>query len=307
MTTRALRFSAGVMGVLWVACLGLAAAAEPGLSVTLQSDRFSRTLSVGASAALDLSNVSGDIEITGVVGDTIQIDARKSGNPALVDIEVSQTGDRVRVETRYRGNRGPSVDFTVSVPSRTVVSVKSVSGDIDVRDVSGGVRAESVSGDVEVTNVGNLMLAKSVSGSLTIDAATSPEELEISSVSGDVSVTALKAEGVSVESVSGEVRLTDVACERASVESVSGDIHYGGQLATSGRYEFQSHSGDVTLALAGDTGFELAAETFSGEVSSDFPMTAGRLRGKDVHGVFGDGSAMIQASTFSGDISLTKN
>jgi DUF4097 and DUF4098 domain-containing protein YvlB len=287
-----------------------AAPAESGPSIVPQGEAvFSRTLRVGPSGALDLSNVSGNIEIRGGPGDEIEIAAQKDGDPSLVDIEVSQTADRVRVETRYKkGTGGVSVDFTVTVPAGITVSARSVSGDVGVHDVTGEIRAETVSGDVTVGNAGNLLIAKTVSGDLTIQSATSQKEPEISSVSGDLLVSELSARAVTVSSVSGDVVLTDADCERASVESMSGTIRYGGQLAPRGRYEFQSHSGDVELRIANEIGFELAAKTFSGSIESDFPVTPkGEGHGEgDVRGVYGDGSALIQASTFSGDVSITR-
>ena len=305
------RFSGSVMTALFVASLRLVAAAEPGPNVATQGDAlFSRTLRVGPSGALDLSNVSGDIEIRGGPGDEIEIAAQKDGDPSLVDIEVSQTADRVRVETRYKkgADGGASVDFTVTVPAGTTVSARSVSGDVGLHDVTGEIRAESVSGDVTVANAGNLLLAKSVSGDVTIQSATSQKEPEISSVSGDVLVSGLSARGVTVNSVSGDVVLTDTDCERASVESMSGAIRYGGNIAPRGRYEFQSHSGNVELQIANEIGFELAAKTFSGSIESDFPITpnAGGRGDGDVRGVYGDGSALVQASTFSGNVSITR-
>jgi DUF4097 and DUF4098 domain-containing protein YvlB len=302
------RISAGIIGALLIASVRLVVAAGPSQP---QDYLFSRTLTVGPSAALDLSNVSGDIEIRGGAGDQIEIQARKSGDPSLADIEVSQTGDRVLVETRYKRGRskGPSVEYEVTVPTRTAVSAKSVSGDVGVHDVAGYVRAESVSGGITVTNAGNLLLAKSVSGEVTIQSATSQKEPEIASVSGEVSVSQLRAEGVTVSNVSGGVIFTDTDCGSAVVESVSGGIRYGGNLARGGRYEFESHSGNVRLQIANEVGFELEAETFSGTIKSDFPITGrtDRRRENEVHGVFGDGSALIRASTFSGNISINKD
>jgi DUF4097 and DUF4098 domain-containing protein YvlB len=81
-----------------------------------------------------------------------------------------------------------------------------------------------------------------------------------------------------------------------------------------------SHSGLVRLAIAGNTGFELEATTFSGSVRSDFPLTLragtdpdyddrGRRRGRmqqSIRGSFGDASAIVNLKSFSGDIIVTK-
>ena len=158
-----------------------------------------------------------------------------------------------------------------------------------------------------VTKAENLLAATSVSGEVTVEGATSREHPEIGSVSGDVRVTGLKAREVEVSSVSGDVILTHAECERAAMESVSGDIRYSGTFAKDGRYEFESHSGDVQIHIANDIGFELAAETFSGDIESEFPLTmSGTSSKREVNGVYGDGSVMIGASTFSGSITISR-
>lgn len=312
MRARVYQASSGILAVLFLGAAPFpGSVVEPGTRYVLQDeDRFSRTLKVGPSAALDLSNVSGDIVIRGDAGDEIVIEAETNGDPSRVRIDVSQTGDRVHVQTRYtRGRNGPSVDFTVSVPPGTAVTVASVSGDVRVEDVDGAARAESVSGDVEVTNLGNLVLAKSVSGDVSVESASSQQELELNSVSGDVVVSSLSARETVASTVSGEVSLTDVTCERASVESVSGGIRYHGSLSPGGRYEFESHSGDIRLEITNEIGFELAAQTFSGSIETDLPLTlsSGRVSEGEVRGVYGDGSALIEASSFSGNVSVESN
>jgi DUF4097 and DUF4098 domain-containing protein YvlB len=105
--------------------------------------------------------------------------------------------------------------------------------------------------------------------------------------------------------------LTDVACERFDAKSISGNFEYHGTLARGGRYMASSHSGTVRLALAESVGFELDARSFSGSVQSQFPVTltssARRGRGgRSLHATFGDGSATIVVSTFSGDVVITR-
>lgn len=84
-------------------------------------------------------------------------------------------------------------------------------------------------------------------------------------------------------------------------------------LAKGGRYEFKSQSGDIRLTLVGTTGFEVDANTFSGDVRSDLPVTVrpgepvgGRGLRKGIHGVNGDGSAQLRLTSFSGSIVIAK-
>jgi DUF4097 and DUF4098 domain-containing protein YvlB len=118
-----------------------------------------------------------------------------------------------------------------------------------------------------------------------------------------------------LNTVSGNVRVDDSQVDRLMVRAVSGNIDYAGDVARDGRYEFVSHSGDVRLMLAGGTGFELQANSFSGTVRSDFAVsrrTRGEGAGRDgvtprgIRGAFGDASAMLVVRAFSGNIVIAR-
>jgi hypothetical protein len=84
-----------------------------------------------------------------------------------------------------------------------------------------------------------------------------------------------------------------------------------GPLTAGGRYDATSHSGSVRITLTGDTGFELDANSFSGSIRSDLPLTGnvGGDRGRRqraVRGVYGNGSAVLHLTTFSGGIVIEK-
>jgi DUF4097 and DUF4098 domain-containing protein YvlB len=289
-----------------------------------QEERFHQTLEVGPGAALSISNIAGDIQVDGSDGSSIVIDAVKSVEDEddadlldTVEVEVSQLGNRVRVSTEHTGRGGRRhghghgaviVSYKVTVPRGTEVEIQSVSGGVHLAGVNGAANAQSVSGDVQVGDVSELVQAKSVSGSVLVQQARSSRRAEIESVSGDVEVRGIEASDLTVSSVSGDVRLLDVSSGRASLESVSGDLEYTGSIAASGRYDFQSHSGDVVITIGDQVGFELEASTFSGEIESDFTMSVSsrQHKGRSVEAVVGDGSAVIKASTFSGDIQLIR-
>lgn len=280
-------------------------------------ERFSRTIDVGPSGELSLENVAGSIRVTGTDGTQIVIEAEQTyrgSSRGAADIDVTTMGSRVRVETRYpRGRhdhhgRDGGVNYTITVPRGTRIDLQAVSGDVTVASVDGEAHVASVSGSVSVSDAKNLSLAKSVSGGVTVRRASSSGQAEISSVSGDVSVDGIDVRELHVESVSGDVVIEAASCGRGTFSSVSGDLRYNGRIAAGGRYELESHSGDVVLTLDDDVGFQLEASTFSGDVDSDFALqvTSRDERGRSLEGVFGDGSAYIEASTFSGDIELRR-
>jgi DUF4097 and DUF4098 domain-containing protein YvlB len=295
-----------------------------------QTERFSRTFKVGAAGVLDLSNISGTIVITGGAGEEMVIDAVKRVRAATSDeakrqlasvtIDATERSGRVEVRTTYATDHihGGSVDYTVTMPSGAAVFVRSVSGDVRVTTVKGEVRADSVSGNVVVSGAGPNLRAKSVSGDVTVDASGSNGDASLASVSGNVVARGLRARSVDANSVSGDLRLTDITCDRVNVRTMSGEVDYDGPLSKGGRYEMRSHSGNVRLVMAGATGFEVDASTFSGTFRSDFPVTLrsmggesrgdrhGDRRGGSVQGTYGDGSAVLVLGSFSGNIVITK-
>ena len=289
-----------------------------------QTERVAKTFKVGPNGMLSLANVSGDIVIQAGSGDTIAVEAikRTRGSDsadqfARTQVEMMERAGRVEVRVNYTGQRNhASVDFNVTAPAGTALAIRSVSGDVRITGIHGDVRAESVSGNVTAVDVRRAGLLKSVSGDIDVSAVKHEGELRTESVSGDVVVRDAQVRGLAAETVSGELRLTDVTGDRVAAKSVSGGVDFSGPLAQGGRYEMKSHSGDVRVAIANNAGFELEANSFSGNVRSDFPLTLGgpgreavRAGGRGrqaVRGVHGDGSAFLSLGSFSGSIVVTK-
>ena len=278
-----------------------------------QSDRVSRKIKLARNGSMSVSNISGDIIVTAGSGDEVSIEAVKHwrgdrGQLEDVRIDINEAPSRVDVRTNYLGrNSHVSVDYTITVPTSASVELHSVSGDV-----------EAVSGDITASGTTRLETAKSVSGNVTLTDAGSDGDITIGSVSGNLRARGLKSRGVEVSTVSGDVTLTNISRERLGAKSLSGGVEYDGSLARSGRYNLNSHSGSVRLILANPTGFELDANTFSGSIHSEVPLTIGGnldrtsddrrhgMSNRRIHATFGDSSAVITIRTFSGDITIQK-
>lgn len=292
-----------------------------------EKEQVSRTFKVTDGATFVLSNLSGDVSVKVAPGNEIRVDATKYARGGEADakqqlaettIQFDEHANRVEVRVdRTRGGRHMrvAVDFAVTVPPATSVEVRSVSGDISVNDVKGEVTVEAVSGDITASNLARAASIKTVSGDVALSNSATEGRLGVNSVSGDVVLKMVKAQTLEAASVSGDVKWAEGGCERATFSSVSGDIDVAAALAKGGRYALKTHSGNVRLALDGKVGFALEASTFSGSVTADFPITLKGLeegergwgpRNKNVTGIYGDGSAAIEVSSFSGNVVLVK-
>jgi len=298
-----------------------------------QTERTTKTLRLGSNGELTVGNIAGDITISRGGGNDATIDilkvarARTSDEAKellnLVTVDVNERNGRAEVKTRYpsgdenrrnnRRNFNVTVTYTITAPAGTRITANSVSGNVKVSDIKGEVSAGTISGDVHIASAGAIAGAKTVSGNVEILDAQADQGLEASSVSGDVTLRRITARRIDAGSVSGNVRLEEVQCERAEAHSTSGNITFTGPLAKRGRYELKSFSGEVHLAIDGGTGFEVDATTFSGDVRTDLPITMrggtdpnDRRRKRSVSGTYGDGSAVLNVSTFSGSVVISK-
>ena len=296
-----------------------------------QIEKISRSIKVDDNAVLDLSHLAGDVRVTGGGGSEIKIDATKRirhRNPEeakrlleALRVEINTYQGRVEVRTVYprstRGNNmSASVDYVIAVPAGATVALKSISGDLHVTNVRGEVRAEAISGNVTITNTPNVSLAKTVSGDVVARDIGTQTALVLGTVSGNVVGTGLKVRTLEAGTVSGDVRLAGSQIERLEAKALSGNIEFDAPLVKGGRYEFTSHSGDVRLILSGNTGFELDADTFSGSVRSDIPVTlrtVGQTRSSErrgspraIRGTYGDASAILSVRSHSGSVVITK-
>ena len=298
-----------------------------------QTERTTKVVRLGADGILALGNIAGDITVTRGGGSEATIEIVKTARGrtpedareqlALVPVEVTERNGRAEVRTRYpsgedqrrnnRRNINVTVTYTVTAPAGTRVSIDSISGSVHVTDIKGDINANSISGDVRIGGAGRIGTAKSISGTVEITDTQADGAVAGSSVSGDVLFRRVTARRLDGTSVSGNIRIEDVQCERVRAQTTSGNASFTGTLARNGRYELNTFSGEVRVLLAGNTGFEVDANSFSGDVRTDFPVTTRgsnppdrRGLRKTLSGTYGDGAAVLDLTTFSGSIVISK-
>ncbi|NML64597.1 DUF4097 domain-containing protein [Hymenobacter sp. RP-2-7] len=166
-------------------------------------------------------------------------------------LDLDQTGDEVRVvekldedklrDSNFRGpcdgstNNGSRdghrysycalIDYDVTLPAGTALSVSTISGDVDVASLSGEVAAESVSGNLALRQLAGPVRARSTSGNVELAQLSGP--VTARSVSGDVTLGQLASQSVQASSVSGDVKASWPAGRAATLtlKSTSGEVY----------------------------------------------------------------------------------
>ncbi|MGH7604733.1 MAG: DUF4097 family beta strand repeat-containing protein [Gemmatimonadaceae bacterium] len=290
--------------------LAIAAAAAMILPVAARAQDHLRTqidttVRLDRGGTVDLSLISGKIRVTGWDRPDVKIAAsidngelRFDANPSRVSLSVEDSDESGRRRHRDVGD----ARYEVSVPRGSKLILEAVSGDITASGSQGEIEANSVSGDVEVTNGVREVSAEAVSGS--VRASQINGNLRAETVSGDVRAESVTGD-VEASSVSGNVKIVGVLSKEVRTETVSGDITYAGSIDAGGRYSYESHSGTIRLNIPRGTGAQFSVETFSGDVSADFPIqirAGGSKREGHMEFTLGDGRARVTLETFSGRV-----
>ncbi|MBS0396434.1 MAG: DUF4097 family beta strand repeat protein [Proteobacteria bacterium] len=243
-----------------------------------------------------------EVAVTGTVGDDVEA------------VEVTGSGTRTSVRVRTHNSHGiligwhsgADANLVVHVPAASAVTVNLVSADLSVRGVGGNEELQTVSGDVTAAAQREVRI-HTVSGDVHLTAGTDSRMIDLSTVSGDVSVNGGGGE-LSVNTVSGDGLISVGTLTRAHLKTVSGDFGLTADLAGDGRLEAESVSGDFNIHFTGalpSAAYDL--QSFSGDLST----CGGRKGAREGFGPGsrlsfqeGAGSARVRIDTKSGDVTL---
>lgn len=142
---------------------------------------------------LEISSVSGDIEVTGTDQPEMSIRATGSGFKRVRE-------EDSEVKLHYLSN-----DLEVSLPKTAGLKLRTVSGDVRIKDYDGTCALNAVSGDVELKNIAGSLKLNTVSGD--IEGKDLSAQIEIRTKSGDIGLDFSHVNSVDIETRTGDVEL----------------------------------------------------------------------------------------------------
>jgi len=245
------RLAGAIAGALLALCMAIPSYAEV-------TQDFHRTVPLSADGRVSLSNINGDVEITGWNRNEVQIDAVKTARDQQrldeAQIEVNANSNSVEIETHYPShlvnNNPASVHYTLHVPENARIdkvnlvngslTVQKVTGEITANLVNGKLRASDLAGEADLATVNGTIEAnytslnnvreirlKSVNGSVDLLLPQSPNaDVSASTVNGGISTDfPLTVKGHWIgKNMSGTLGSGGVHIE---LNNVNGSIHVG--------------------------------------------------------------------------------
>ncbi len=266
--------------------------------------RIDTTIAFSPNGTVDLSTISGDIIVTG----WSRNEARIKASSERGQLRFSASPSRIMIEVESRRGRMGETRYELSIPQGARVILQSTSGDVTARDVNGPADVRTTSGDINIQGASGRVQISTTSGD--IQASRLKGDIEVDAVSGEFDVEDVEGT-IRVETVSSDIVLRNIKVREATASTVSGEVVYDGAVAKDGRYDFRSHSGNVTVRIPANASAHFQVETYSGELDSDFPITLmpgdrSRQRPRRFEFNIGSGESRIIAETFSGDILLER-
>ena len=275
---------------------------------------FERSLDVTGVLDLEVSTASGDITVrrggNGFVQVTGRIrvnrradDPRGTLQTIQADPPIEQNGNRIRIGRNSDQDRqlmrNVSISYEITVPVDTEVQARSGSGDLEIMEVAGPVDVTSGSGDLDLSDIGGDVEARTGSGDITAEGIAGSFQAQAGS--GDIEVEQSGPGNIEISTGSGDIEIHNIRGGlRAS--SGSGDIDVDGEPTDDWR--LTASSGGITLDLPAQFGFDLDAETSSGSISMDQPITTRNLRRNRLSGQVNGGGVGIRLRTSSGSIRI---
>lgn len=272
----------------------------PGVSTGTEENR---TFAVAPGAALRVDNFAGNVTVrAGDEGHITVVALRRAATSAgrdLILIQYQEMSGGLEIRTlRPTGLLAAQVELDVQVPPGTPVGIRTGSGNLEVRGITGGVRVETGSGNVTATGIGGGVDLHTGSGRIelqdaigTVAVETGSGTLTLRGIEGDLDAHTGSG-GIRVEGASGQVR----------VDTGSGSLEYRGMPA--GECRFETGTGSVVLYLPAELDARVDLQTSSGGVDVQFPVEGESTR-RQVQGVIGSGEeASIRVRTGSGNIDV---
>lgn len=292
-----------------------------------KEEKLTMNFAVKGVSTLTVSNISGDVQISGWDQESISVVAvkRAKGTDAakklqLVTASATLRGNdnRVVCESRFpneseirragvnKHNFNVSVEWTIRVPRSCAVEIsRLISGDLRVADLNGGIDGSVVSGNVTGSSIGGKILLKITAGNIDFENVNG--RVRIEGVSGDMTLKRMTG-AAEVKTTSGTITIDAIDIEGLDLASTSGDVVVDvASPLTFGKYKIRAFSGDITMTLPEGSGFTCYAKSNNGEISSSFPLQIKRsMSGASANGTAGGGGAELSLSTFDGDIKIRK-
>jgi len=274
-----------------------------------QEQRIERKFPFHAGNELQLTTDVGDIVIQTEGADTASIIVELRGTLnelSNFNLDFSASDRGLKITGKRIGDfdkllsKNFHILYRIKIPKEASIDIETSGGDVLIGDVDGTVKCITSGGDIDVGRVTNGARLHTSGGNIRIKSAKGPLTIETSG--GDVHVD--QSFGTArIETSGGNISINE-ANGILSASTSGGDLRIG--VGTSVKeLKAETSGGDITVSIPPTINATIDAESISGTVKSDLPITAkGKMSKGSLRGTLNRGGAEITLRTSGGTIQL---
>jgi Toastrack DUF4097 len=227
------------------------------------TDVWTKTYPLSENGRVEVANTNGFIKVEAGERSDVEVHAERiargatveSANQLLKSVEIVEEAspDRVRLESRRRGGAGFGrggweVQYTLRVPARAQVELRTTNGDVTAVGLAQATRLATTNGAINGRRLEGEVRASTTNGGVDIELASVTQPVRVSTTNGGVSIqlpSNAKA-NVHVECTNGGINVSDLNLEvegELTRRRVSGRMNGGGP-----RVEVSTTNGGITIS-----------------------------------------------------------
>jgi hypothetical protein len=201
----------------------------------------------------------GNLNMRGWDRENVRITARKQAptrneierlkvNVDLKDGHIQiRTGARMGGEFRPLPMNAARIDLTIDAPRKMVVKATTWSGDLEADGFRAGADVKSMSGEVRIRDVRGPLKTHALRGKQRLESISG--NVEADAVAGDVELDSIEGELLEASVVEGHIRTRRISSPTVKLFVGTGGLLWEGTLTRRGRYVFSIEQGDVRMVL----------------------------------------------------------
>jgi DUF4097 and DUF4098 domain-containing protein YvlB len=281
------------------------------LSHDARADMLERQVAADLHGIVEISNVSGEIEVSGWDRPEVHVQADLGAGVQRLDVtsESGRTLIKVVLPTlsfSFSGRSG-SAYLRIQIPRDSKLDISAVSATVTSTHIGGSQRLRTVSGEIRAEIGAADVEVKTVSGNVYLRGAGQQGSTHVTTISGDMSLERAAGD-LEVSTVSGNLDVRLDPARSVRVRTTSGRFSFEGRLVRGASLDAQSVSGEMRVRAPAQAGYEYDVSTFSGHIADCFNVEAERTSryapGSRLMGARGEGGGQVFLKTMSGGVEL---
>ena len=257
------------------------------------------TFAVDASR-LEVTQLEGVVSVSGWDRNEMRVQATYDEDEGRLDIR--QSGGTIHVSAKGERRKPVYAELELSVPRGIALEITGVSLEVGIEGSAGSVSVSTAEGEILLDGGSDNVTLNTGDGAIYV--ANASGNITLETTEGDVSVA--NSSGVlAVSAEDGAALLDGIESDDVAVNVTEGEISYYGTIADGGRYMLSTDDGDLYMRVPVGTNAQFSVTLPDGLFEADFPIT---IEGDETQFYFtlGTGTALVELSSFDGDVRLTQ-